>query len=363
MNSHLEELGMINETKPLIQEFNVTAKPITPIFVWSGDTLYKNADFKIVNNKVLIIDIMKLISKSIKLEEGFKEENAREIQGYKLIFDNHPDYDNLLDQGIFMINNNLIPGSSLKGLIRTSLANRLVKDDPNILSEVKINIKNFETKSHKKSRNDIKNLGKPIEDLFKRDVGYERYKKTYDMLTRLIVSDPEIQNFKLNLRKIEINEINGNFHKEILAITLDEGLLNYNIEIFKPINYGIYEDKIKNLDSKITKDMIIESIKNFSNLLVKKELEKIKSDNKYKNYQDFLTRIKNSNNSNNCFPLRIGMFTSHIAKTVEVNKELENFRSNLLSKIYRHYWDNKTLKVTKLDNDYLGIGWIMICVN
>lgn len=350
---------MINDINELIEEINVSVKPISPVFVWSGETLYNNADYKIVNNnKIVIIDIMKLIENSIKLEEGFKEENAREINGFKLIFDYKPEYYNLIRQGILMINEQLVPASSLKGLIRTAFANDLAKDNKDAMLHVKNNLNKANKLPIKYVRNESKKIGEPIEGLFKKNIPLNR-NKDYDFFTRLIVTEPKIESFKLNLRKININSIKGNFHKEILAITLDDASLNYNVKILRPKTYGVYNE-LKELDAKLSKQNIINSLKKFGERLINKELEKIRNSDKFKDYEQFLNNLKTFDS---CIPLRIGMFTSHIAKTVEVDNDIERLRSQFLSKVYRRYWDNSTVKTTSINNKIIGVGWIKVCIS
>ena len=43
----------------MIEQFTITLEPISPIFVWSGERSVADADYKLVGNKLIIIDILK----------------------------------------------------------------------------------------------------------------------------------------------------------------------------------------------------------------------------------------------------------------------------------------------------------------
>jgi hypothetical protein len=117
----------------MIEQFTVTLEPISPIFVWSGESLVANADYKLVGNKLIIIDIFKAVGKVSMLEDAFREEFARELCGQKLVFEIKS---GTIPQSILMINDYVVPASSLKGLMRTAILNSLVNST--VLNRVRI---------------------------------------------------------------------------------------------------------------------------------------------------------------------------------------------------------------------------------
>jgi CRISPR type III-A-associated RAMP protein Csm5 len=329
----------------MIEQFTVTLEPISPIFVWSGESLVANADYKLVGNKLIIIDIFKAVGKVSMLEDAFREEFARELCGQKLVFEIKS---GTIPQSILMINDYVVPASSLKGLMRTAILNSLVNST--VLNRVKDSLMAISSMIRREALRNVKNVAYPVEELLKVrvQVGGGRY--TYDSLNRLLIADPTVRSPHFSLSTVEIKEIaGGSYSEEVYAITFDKGVLTYNADIVKPQNYGFRSD-VAQKDAIITKGKITESLKSFSSYTVDKEIEKASG-----KYKDFLNSLKAENS---CFPLKIGMFSGHISKTVSVPKNLENLRSQVMTRVTGHSWDNRTVKLV----NGIGVGWARVCV-
>jgi CRISPR type III-A-associated RAMP protein Csm5 len=324
----------------MIEQFTITLEPISPIFVWSGERLVADADYKLVGNKLIIIDILKAMKKVSRLEDAFREEFARELYGQKLIFESKT-----VPQSILMINDYVVPASSLKGLIRTAILNSLI--DNTVLNRVKDNLTAISSINRRVALKSVKNVACPVEELLKVQVGRGRY--TYDSLNRLLIADPTVKSPHFSLSTVEIKEIAGSYSEEVYAITFDKGVLTYNAEIVKPQNYGFRSD-VAQKDAIITKDKIIESLKSFSSYIINKEKDKALG-----KYKEFLNSLKAEDS---CFPLKIGMFTGHLSKTVSIPRSLENLRSRVMTRVTGHSWDNRTVKLV----NGIGIGWAKVCV-
>ena len=326
----------------MIEQFTITLEPISPIFVWSGERLVADADYKLVGNKLIIIDILKAMKKVSRLEDAFREEFARELYGQKLIFESKT-----VPQSILMINDYVVPASSLKGLIRTAILNSLI--DNTVLNRVKDSLTAISSMNRREALKSVKNVAYPVEELLKVQVQVGRGRYTYDSLNRLLIADPTVKSPHFSLSTVEIKEIAGSYSEEVYAITFDKGVLTYNAEIVKPQNYGVMSN-VAQKDAIINKDKIIESLKSFSSYIINKEKDKALG-----KYKEFLNSLKAEDS---CFPLKIGMFTGHISKTVSIPRNLENLRSQVMTRVTGHSWDNRTVKLV----NGIGVGWAKVCV-
>lgn len=332
------------------ESFIIEVEPLSPTFVWSGEILYKGADFDLVNGKILIVDPFKALRKVKNLREIFKEQFVRTIKDFKLIFPSTS-----VPNQILMINEYLIPASSLKGLIRTAILNKMAKKSPSVYNQIQSNLNTLTTLHPKQIFKEVKNVAEPVEKLLKNTVPFGKGKYNYDALNRLIISEPEVIDASLSLRKITILELKGNFKSENYAITFDKGKLVYDVKILQPSNYGV-NSMLKNLDDKISKKEIFESLKEYSNLVINSEKEKLKTKDKdLRTYSEFLEKLRIEGE---CVPLKIGMFTGHVAKTISLPPNIMQDRDRVMTKITGHLWDNRTVKLT----DNIGVGWVKICI-
>lgn len=329
------------------ESFQITIEPISPVFVWSGEVLYNNADYKLLAGKIIVVDIDKALREVGSLDEAFRPEYAREIHGFKLVFSS-----TFAPNEILMINNNIIPASSLKGLIRTSVLNAMTNQT--VFNEVQKNLQGLSNANPKQLSKLLKSVGEPVEELAKVRVPFGRGTFRYDAFSRLLISEPKVENPKFSLDKIEIKETVGNFHKEVYAITFVSGKLTYDVKIVKPSDYGVHSS-VKQKDVMISKQVIVNSLKRYSDHVLKKEKSKVANNNKYAEYSKFLESLKTSDN---CIPLKIGRFTGHVSKTIELPQQLEATRSQILTRVLRHTWDNRTVKLVK----GIGVGWVKLCV-
>lgn len=335
---------MIKET------FRIEIEPLSPTFVWSGETLYKGADFDLVNGKILIVDPFKALGKVKNLREIFKEQFVRTIKDFKLIFPSTS-----VPNQILMINEYLVPASSLKGLIRTAILNKMAKNSPHVYNQIQSNLNTLTTLPPNQIFRQVKNVAEPVESLLKYIVPFGRGKYTYDALNRLIISEPEVIQVSLSLRKITILELFGTFKSENYAITFDNGKLVYDVKILQPSNYEV-NSMLKKLDDKISKKEIFDSLIDYSNLVINSEKDKLRAtDKNLRKYFEFLEKL---HIEGECVPLKIGMFTGHVAKTISLPSNIKSNRDSIMTKITGHLWDNRTVKLT----DGIGVGWIKICI-
>ena len=365
----------------VIDSRQITIEPLSPVFVWSGETLFSDLDFIVDGNDVIIVDFDKVIGE-IKTEgdleqyknllrellkqykqSGQYKNLLRELYGFKLEFKivGGKTINQILDMNPY-----IIPASEVKGLIRTAVINELVKSNRNAfdgsMKRVLTELNKIE-KNRKMSKHNLKNIGQIVEQVMKGKLP-TRTKYVYDALKTLIISDPIVQSAEFNLNEIRILSIKGEPLTSTYAITFTKGKLTYDAKIVKPTDYGVYKNsEVESLNAKITWDLIVSSLKNFSKTVVADEISKINKylSNKHSYKEDlnkYLELMKNIENTKDCIPLRIGMFTGHVAKTVEVRDDVKRKREGLLTRLYDKRWDNNTLKIT----GGVGLGWIKMCI-
>ncbi|MGC9105431.1 MAG: CRISPR-associated protein Csm5 [Thermoprotei archaeon] len=332
------------------ESFTIEVSPITPVFVWSGETLYRGADFELVGERLIVADPFKAMGKVKALSDVFREEFAREVRGFKLVFST-PSTSPAPDR-ILMINENLIPASTVKGLIRTAVLSRMVNKD--VYEEVRSNLEELMRLPKHQIPKRVKEVGGPVELLLKRRLQFGRGTYNYDAFSRLLISDPEVKGFSLSLRLIKVSELVGSFSTQAYAITLDRGTLTYDVKVVQPQNYGV-NAQLKALDDLVNKDAIVSALKAYSERVVSSEKEKLKAASKFQEYRKFLDTLKVEGN---CFPVKVGMFTGHKAKTIPLPPDLESLRSKVMTKVTEHFWDDSTVKLI----DSVGVGWARLCV-
>ena len=371
----------------IIDSRQIIIKPLTPVFVWSGETLFSDLDFIIDGNDILIIDLDKVIReiKNVGKLDQYKEllrellekykqtgrymELLRELYGVRLEFKNAITGGKRIDQ-ILNINPYIIPASEVKGLIRTAVINMLLRSDNKVFNKIMKNILDEMNKSN------LKNIGQIVEKVVKVKLPTNT---EYDALKTLLISDPIVESTKFGLSEIEILSLNGQPLASIYAITFTEGKLIYDAKIIKPTNYGVYKDyNIEPQDGKITWNNIVKWLKDFSKVIILNEKSKINKflsninkfpldkQNLYKEeLNKYLKLIECIEKMDDCIPLRIGMFTGYAVKTIEVREDVKKKREKILSNYYSKKsrgkiktWDDSTLKIT----GGVGLGWVKVCI-
>ncbi|MUN29087.1 RAMP superfamily CRISPR-associated protein [Sulfuracidifex metallicus] len=330
----------------------IRLEPITPVFVGNGETLQNGIDFFVKNDKIVVIDQSHLMDRDVRdFNDLFKEKFARTILGVPVIVRSSLQSQQIQSQQILMLNHLIFPASSMKGLLRTCVLNTRTRKNPNVINDVYTDLFNINTLlsrgKFRKARALLKNTASPAEQLMKHRVFSSSI--PYDEFKDLMISEPSGEKIGLDLNKIEIIETVGSFRRQVYAITFVRGVLKYDAKIMIRPNNGPYSRL-----SNITWNEIISSMKDFSVRLIEDEKKKANQGKKDK-YKEFLEGLKATES---CFPLKVGMFTGHIAKTVELDKNTSTFRDRVMTNIYRHLWDNRTLKLV----NGVGVGWTKICI-
>ncbi len=352
----------------------ITIEPLSPVFVWSREKLSSRADYRISNNRLTIIDFNEAIKKGARtLQDVISSDAVRIFHGQRLEFPVSGNPSNISE--IYFPQESVVPGSTLKGLIRTAFLsqfkNNYQSDVNKQLNALKAAVSSG---NYNEARSPVKSLASEIEKkLIKREIvynfGHRVCKNTYDAFKTLLISDPQkYENLKFDLVKVEIRGkkkvISNNF-----VIALTEGKLYYDAKIVKPPKYQELKilDKVYEVNDLISWDKITKSLQEFSKHVLNKEIQKVRklnSSGRYETYYKFLENLKKEaeNTSNNCFILRMGMFTGHASKTLPLNAQNEKLREDVLTKLYRKPWDDNTIKLADVGSGKVGLGWIRLCI-
>ena len=238
---------------------------LTPVHISSGQTLTKY-EFIIKGSKFQFYSFDEIInyidSKEIAkflfdagLEEFFKHYNLNIKPTYEIPFHSTPK--DKVYEFIKLKNSVYIPGSSIKGAIRTAYLYRIIKNDNNLRNEFLNLIR---------SRN-FKNFYRAIE------------KKIDDIFRRILVSDSELFDPSGCLKVVEIKHKNLGLAVEVLTE-------NFEFEIDIKFKYNNLKNEIDNAISEFSKDLVnyLKSIGIYNNLADLEKNKKLIRLGKFKGY-------------------------------------------------------------------------------
>ena len=274
----------------------------------------------------------------------------------------------------------IVPGSTLKGYIRTAILYELLR---NIQDPKKI----LDEKIRKNLSGDPRYVAQDLENYLLRTSRLPKQGGFVDAFANLIVSDPVVERYELSVRETRVIErATEKAIATIFMVTLESGLLRYDIRISRPFNIDkiVMQDDMKSrmrdilerlgLIMKIVRDDpsdLIRILREYGCRHLREELERTKNLGKPSIYKIYINKLGEleklcRSTSSNCAPARIGFGTGHEAKTIalylkDVYPDLYNdLRKQMSSKIGR-IWDSLTLKAVTEDGSLIGLGWSRIC--
>ncbi|MEM1907387.1 MAG: type III-A CRISPR-associated RAMP protein Csm5 [Thermosphaera sp.] len=376
----------------LFKTITITLEPVTPIHVWSGRNAIVGVDALIQEQYFIVIELeesMKTLPEK-SLEElastfGRKDELANRLrQLYKeglLVAKKIPVRTPIQGSqtNVRLLHENLVPGSELKGYIRTAVLKKLLKSnrEPHKIIGKRVN-----------PWRNPKHMGMDIEAQLLRSPRTKKQGGFMDALMMISVSDPlSIEGLQTSVRKLTVLKTsNLKPVASLYAVTFDQGVLRYEMSIrsFKlPETSNNIElpketvEKMNSLSEKFnSKDWILEALGEMGCELIDIELEKIKDTQSLKKYYQILNDLKkelcsedNKNQAGHCVPARIGFMTGHESKTLlpEIKRyhyAKYNAIKSVMGKRLRRPWDSLTVKLVNLDsvNELVGVGWCRLCL-
>lgn len=381
------------ETDPHFK-YRVTLEPLTPIHVWSGVRGFIRLDVVLDSNKqeycVVNLDQIELKSEEVRdllnlrssvqsiVELAYKEGRLKCRRKGKLAVPQIPGG----VKDIMLISDLLVPGSTIKGYIRTAILTYLLYGDwksggNNYIAQI---------------INKTVNLSKPkfaSQDLETHYLRAPRGPKGFvDSLQMLWISDPiGFEKIGLCVRDAYVYDIAGNLVATVLLETLDQGSLEYELHIRELSNE--YEKFLKKHQMDRTASILkllreLEELDFFKVLClfaknaVEAELDVVKRVKKrllsanidLSQYEKLLNELlKHADScSGSCIPVRLGFMTGHMSKTVDwviksAHPSAYQKVCDVMSQALGRPWDSATIKLVKRDGSYLGIGWAKLCLS
>lgn len=353
----------------------LTTEQLNTFFNWISEQEYPSLQ-EFLNEKLRDHDgriTKQLISESIyKVELCFNEDPTKKTF--------------LGDIESFIKQNNMvyIPGSEIKGAIRTAVMYKLLNDDTNTYEWLKKEIENLGRKKEieinevknsylDKQKSKIKlllsNEMRKIEEeihhkVFNPPNKTTRYDAKYDLLKFLHISDTDSKKPQdcLFIAKIETINISRKFNifqellKEGQEFTIHEFAVNKNDSVVNTLGFSDNQKKI------ISFEKILECCYEFTNKVIKEE------ENYFKNNKNILEELENIKESNekNSPVIRIGKNEGFLSVTIGLL--IKEKSPNLYNDVLIHttkgksYTNNfpKTRKIINLNGKQHTLGWVKI---
>lgn len=378
-------------------KYVVKLKPLTPVHVWSGVDAIVGVDVFVVGNDLYYISLELLDQLPADVLEKVAQVAGKDPrEAMKIAF--NALYGKSVTKPIAkvktrttivpesrvrLIHKDAVPGSTLKGYIRTAVLRKLIAEKP--ANEASRIIKDGVDTSAKPAWASVgleaKLLRKPRTRL---QGGF------VDALELLMVSDPEVVDKRLSLRELRVVHVHdpNSVVARVPAITLDPAereALRYTVTVnatpvstvtvhytkLKPEDARDLEEAIK-LKSTLaqqlaSKDFIVKVLREHGCSILDIELRKAHPS--LKDYIDLLNDAKSRlcREGPECVPARIGFMAGRESKTIidlvqayapDVYNEVASLMSSRLGRV----WDAMTLKLIDYDGKLVGVGWCELCV-
>ncbi len=288
---------------------------------------YKNFLLKIFNEKDFLLPKVSsfsiLISKAVS---DFYNEKSNDPM-------------NLLPVKLFQRNFNgpYVPGSSLKGAIRTAiLFNRF---HPGLHNQLRKNLRDL---TSSKWEEKVLNCSSPQDDPFK--------------AVKISDSFGKLQTVVLNARVHTLRK--GRWERDRYQI-LFEGVYKETFEVELRIDTELQDnmEKVSVKAKRITAEEIIKSCRKFYYANFEKELKRLAGNNSvsfYANLQSEMQKMVDDNNKNLTFPLRVGWGSGFEAVTLGLNDSFKELIKAFDQRLLR------PISSVKLVQDCLPLGWLKV---
>jgi CRISPR type III-A-associated RAMP protein Csm5 len=371
------------------EALRVTLEPITPTHVWSGVEVVVGIDAVMEDGKLKLIDLDKTLSELPEyVIQSLDLTNIRStlmtLRGRGLLrYKAEVPLATRVSDGdrIRLLSPITVPGSTLKGYIRTALAfyklNSMNVSDAIKLLDDGVNLK-------------VKpiNVGQDVEGRLFKAEKLRRQGGLFDVMAYLSVSDPLIaQGLSYSVRKlIVVDWVSFEEIASLKAITWDKGSLQYDIQISgsPPVSLigrsrlektlrdlrDRFMPRIIMLSQDLTLNKLVDSLRTFGCTLINDEINKIAGVNRLAEYVKLLEGVKRSfcmGGSDKCVIARLGFMTGHEAKTIASflkakYPSLYDRVRNYMQTHMKRPWDSYTLKLVDVEGTLFGLGWCKLCL-
>ncbi|MCC6010542.1 MAG: type III-A CRISPR-associated RAMP protein Csm5 [Fervidicoccaceae archaeon] len=364
-----------------LKKYRASLKPLTPTIVLGGTEGVVGIDVLIRQKDVCVVDMENLPSQVLleiaktgehKILEIFMKH--REALPCKLTSMNNIEE---LDTGkrVKLPQEHVVPGSTLKGYIRTALMYYMLTSDHTkheLFSKIKKTIDSLKEKK-------LIDASTLLEQYFFKRKRLEKQGGEADMLQNLHVSDPLAkESLSYSLEWLTVYNL---FKRRRVArlpgVVLVGGNLRYEINIVEarpsfeaPEESGKYLSGIINKLNELASIDLTAALRTFGCDLVDHELSLINDINELRGYKRVLQSFKEKYcgaSQQNCVISRIGFMTGHMAKTIDLYikkrypQMYEELKKSMSKKLHRK-WNDSTIKLVGPQNNLLGLGWCELCV-
>ncbi len=350
-------------------------KPLTAVHVWGGTNAVVGLDLVKIDNTTMCLvdfenlpeDIVTRLAESLDADELTKlgREGRLPCKAKFTIAESLPES----VKQIRLMSSQIVPGSELKGYIRTAILYYLLRTGKISGDELPRLIQLVTDRSAiKKAADKLETVAFRVERPHKQG-GYA------DAFQMLLVSDPTPRTeIKLTIRALRVIEVQGQALREIAqnyAVVFENGELMYNITVLRLIE-KVPSPEFSSVVSKyklLSEMDLVRALREFGCKLIEYELRRIQRIPELNEYRRFLEQLREKycGEGSKCVPARIGFMTGHQAKTIllyvkETNPTLYDKITKSLSIIYNRIWDEHTLKLLSIGNRLLGVGWCELCL-
>jgi len=359
----------------------LSLRPLTPIHVWSGRKLFMGLDIIRKGADTLCVAdidripphiVNKILGTRVEDMPKILERHVNEIpcrQELKTVV-SIP-----LTAQVLELNPYIVPGSTLKGYIRTSILFHMLKalGDKSKIVEV--------LRSEVDLGTEPKRVAERLEARFFRAPRPQKQRGFVDSFQSLLVSDPEVSVDRkcYAVSELLVHEFGPSTLKPIasqLAVTVMCGELRYRVDVMVPkedilqlITRSVlqHKDDVKKL--RVLEGVnLVDMLREFGCYILSREIEKLRPYKELGVYVKALEsfREKYCVEGAKCTIARLGFMAGHIAKTVlglvkEVDYQLyQEIRSFMESRLH-HVWDELTVKLVKSPQGLVGPGWCELC--
>lgn len=367
----------------MLNEYTIKLEPLTPIHVWGGKDAIVGVDAFIKNNRLYVLDeeVLRTLTWA-SLERILNLEPSNMFTKLFEEISNRYDLKPLAEvktqlyprSRIKILHKNVVPGSTLKGYIRSSVIRALLETLP---KEQIMKVINNGIDLQRKPTN----VGIGLEAELLRRSRLKMQGGFIDIMDSLSISDPISDNVRAMVMEFHVvNKEDLRAIAKTYAVALVQGILKFKVT---SINYltrpelVVGDSSIKDIlkhrefcrNTLANPKWVLDAIRKHGCRIIDAEISKVSNKAGLSEYLSLLKEWRSElcKEGVNCVPARIGFMTGHESKTLldvvrNVNHGLYIDVVKKMSSYVKKVWDERTLKLVKFDGKFLGIGWCKLCI-
>jgi hypothetical protein len=370
----------------VISKFRIALRPLTPVAIFSGvdglvgyDVVIRDRDVCVVDYNALPADVIMKLG-----EVKDPREYVNVLWNYRATlpckFTSINNVGRLPPQTrVKLPQERLVPGSSLKGYVRTAILYYLLSSMA-LSSETLRRLVDL-------SAEEPKYVATPLERYVFKHMRLRAQGGEVDILQNLHISDPlVVESVKLSLDWLNVFErgalTTGSPRPiaQVPGIVISDGMFRYDVSVIKAepefVAQGAILETLKSALKKLAEIAgldLVGALRRFGCDLLDYELDIVRELSVLRKYRELLESFRSKYCGGAgavCVIARLGFMTGHMAKTVDLylkrfHPEIyEDVKKYMSSKV-RRVWDEATIKLVgpPLNPEkLLGLGWCELCI-